>query len=215
MGLFIILQYYTTKATTYISLDQASGNCNLLSLPANGVFNLDSNGYWSSNPLYNPSAGMYSLTVKNLQESNISYGLILEKQKAIFKDISVKMMKQDMADNLLYWLTWFQIDRDGDSSRRWQLTGDAKKVFERKYYIGTVSNRFAHCNSRSVVSYNPGTGKIRLVYSYADYSANYFCREVVTPGYLAYDPIDYDVLSVSWDATSLLVAASVNKEVSE
>ena len=215
LGYFIGSQYVSTRATTFISLDQSAGECSEVPLSVTGVHSLDSSGHWIGNTLYNPSTAFYSFDMSNFLKNTAAYRTIIADQKAIFAMVGMVGKANNLAVNLLYWATWAQIVNDGNSTQRWQLTGDAKVMFDRQNYLGAMGNSKADCSASSLVTYNAATGKFLMVYSKSLFSGTGSCNNILTPNALGYDSASNgDILTMRWDGVSLVVATAVNKEVS-
>lgn len=215
LGYFIGSQYVTARGTTFISLDQSAGVCSEVPLSITGVHSLDSSGYWIGNTLYNPSSAFYSFDMSNFLKNTAAFRTIIADQKAIFALVGMVGKANNLAVNLLYWATWAQIVNDGNSTQRWQLTGDAKVMFDRQNYLGAMGNSKADCSASSLVTYNAATGKFLMVYSKSLFSGTGSCNNILTPNALGYDSASNgDILTMRWDGVSLVVATAVNKEVS-
>ena len=215
LGYFIGSQYVIARATTFISLDQSAGDCSEVPLSITGVHSLDSSGHWIGNTLYNPSSAYYSFDMSNFLKNTASYKSIIADQKAIFATIGSISKANNLAINLLYWVTWSKIINDGNATQRWELTGDAKVMFDRQNYLGAMGNSKADCIASSLVSYNAATGKFLMTYSEASFSTIGSCNHIITPKLLGYEPAaNGDILTMKWDGVSLIMAAAVNKGVS-
>ena len=215
LGYFIGTQYVIARATTFISLDQSAGECSEVPLSTTGVHSLDSSGHWIGNSLYNPSLAYYSFDMSNFLKNTVGYKSIIADQKAIFATIGSIGKTNNLAINLLYWVTWSNVVNDGNSTQRWQFTGDAKVMFDRQNYLGAMGNSKADCSASSLVSYNAATGKFLMTYSESSFSKTGSCNHITTPKFLGYESAaNGDILTIKWDGVSLIVATAVNKGVS-
>lgn len=215
LGYFIASQYITSRETTFISLDRSAGVCEEVPLSVTGTYSVDSNGHWIGNSLYNPSDAYYSFEMSNFIKKVAQYESIISDQKVSFAALGAVGKLNDLATNLLYWVGWSQIVNDGNSTQRWQLTGDARVLFDRQNYLGAMGNSMADCIAPSLVTYNAATGKFLMTYSKTAFVTTGSCNNIVTPAMLSYDAAaNGDTLTMKWDGTSLIIARAVNEGVS-
>lgn len=212
---FVITQFITLRATTFISLDKEAGHCLEVPVKITGVYSFDTNGYWSGHPLYNPSLAIYSLRMNNVLMTTAEYRLSILDIKAKLKIAGQKVSNLDLAQALLYWMSWSADVSNGSSSYRWQLTGDTRVIFDTSTHNGYLSNVEIDCGVKSVTTYNPTTGKFKISFPIIDYEITAKCRGISTVEDLGYDQFSYaDTLDIKWDAVSHATAAAINEGVS-
>ena len=213
---FIGSQFATTRSTSFISLDRKAGECDEVPISVTGSFNLDSNGFWSGDSQYNPNAAMYSFDAHNFQKDTKGYHSVIDQQRLSFANLGRVGKLHNIAYNLLYWVGWSEITTTGNSTQRWQLTGDAKVVLDRQYILGSLSNKKSDCSATATVVYSPGTGKYVMTYQSTNFKASPECGNVtqlIQPPYANLKG-NTDVIDLKWDGVSHLVAAAVNEGVS-
>lgn len=212
---FITTQYISTRATTFISLDVTAGDCKEVPLSVTGVYTMDVNGNWLGSTLYNPSAAYYSFSMSNFLKTSLQYEDIINYQKSVFASMGKIGIVNELADNLLYWTSWSQVVDDNNAKQRWQMSGDAKVVFDRQNYLGAMGNQLADCIVQSSVAYNAATGKFVMTYSHKEFLSSGSCFEIISPESIGYDSTaNGDTLTMEWDGVALVTAQSVNKQVS-
>jgi hypothetical protein len=211
---FIVSQYVSISETTFISLDAGAGVCDEVPLSVTGSYSLDLNGRWLGNSLYNPSSAYYEFTMFNFVEETAAYKILIGQQKVAFSTIGEVGVKQDLAENILYWASWAQVISDANTTSRWQFTGDTRVILDRPNYLGAMGNKISDCPIRSTVAYNAATGKFVLSYSYSLFASKIECYAISNAEVFGYDSTaNGDNLSIRWDGTSLILAAAVNKDI--
>ena len=212
---FISTSYVANMGTSFISLDSTAGKCQHVPLAVTNTFEFDVNGHWNNDLAYNPSLGLYTVDLNNFLHSTEEYALFMQNAKYNFETyISAKAPSQDLATNLLYWMTYSYFVEDGVYSHRWRTSGDPAVVFDRLSYLGSLGNKFGDCTLPSTVSFNRATGQMRLKYDYMSYTKNPNCLTVLDPDQIGYNAIaDGSNLHLSWDVTSLILARAVNKGI--
>ena len=139
---FIAQTYISESNVTFISLDITAGNCVTVPVAITNSYTMDVNGYWNGNLDYNPTLGMYKIDFNNFLHSNEEYTLFMQNAKYNFETyISAKAPSQDLATNLLYWMTYSYFVDDGLYSHRWKTSGDPKVVLDRTSYLGSLGNK--------------------------------------------------------------------------
>ena len=212
---FITTQYISARATTFISLDLTAGECREVPLAVTGDYTIDVDGNWLGSTLFNPSAAYYSFSMSNFLKTTLQYEDIISVQKSIFASIGKIGTTNELADNLLYWTAWAQVVDDNNAQQRWQMSGDAKVVFDRQNYLGAMGNELADCIAQSTISYNAATGKFVMTYSHKNFLSAGSCFNIISPESIGYDSTaNGDTMSMQWDGVALVMAQSVNKKVS-
>ena len=214
-GYFIGSTYTTTANTQFIALDLASGNCKTVPVGVTGTFTLDSNGYWSGETLFNPSQGMYHLALSNFQHSLEEYQSFMAYTRSVIESVlSEPSQHRDLSYNLLSWVTWSLFITEGAVQHRWTMTGDAKTLFARNNYYGSLSKQLYDCQLPGSVSYNKASGHFKMSYSHNSFGTSENCKSILLDTDVGYNAIaNGDDLSLEWDGTSLLLARAVNKGV--
>ena len=212
---FISTSYVANVGVTFISLDSTAGKCQHVPLAVTNTFEFDINGYWNNDLAYNPSLGLYTLDLTNFQHSTEDYALFMKNARYNFETyISAKAPSQELATNLLYWMTYSYFVDDGLYSHRWRTSGDPTVVFDRLSYLGSVGNKFGDCTLPSTVTFSRATGRMTLKYDYQSYTKNDKCFTVLDPSQIGYNAVaDGSNLRLSWDVTSLILARAVNKGI--
>ena len=212
---FISTSYVANIGTSFISLDATAGKCSHVPLAVTNTFEFDINGHWNNDLAYNPSLGLYTLDLTNFQHTSEEYALFMKNARYNFETyISAKAPSQDLATNLLYWMTYSYFVDDGLYSHRWRTSGDPTVVFDRLSMLGSLGNKYGDCTLPSTVTFNRATGQMTLKYDYLSYTKNDKCFTVLDPNQIGYNAVaDGSNLRLSWDITSLILARAVNKGI--
>ena len=212
---FIISEYIAARATSFISLDVKAGICREVPVAVSGLYSLDTSGYWSGDESYDPSSAIYSFRMNDFLKSTEEYRTYISEQKLIFKDLGAKIKTVDFAQSLLHWMSWSHVTKDGTSTHSWQLTGDAKVVFDRPDHDGYVSGIRADCDISPATTYNPSTGKFKITYPFKKYNESSRCISTISPASLGFDSnSDAHTFDIKWDAVSHTTASAINSGVS-
>ena len=163
---FIATTYISESNVTFISLDETAGVCAAVPVAITNTYTMDVNGYWNGNINYNPTLGMYSINFNNFLHSADEYALFMQNAKYNFETyIAAKAPSQDLATNLLYWMTYSYFVDDGLYSHRWKTSGDPKVVLDRTSYLGSLGNQ------KGIHLFSPNaTQSLTKLYSSPSYS---------------------------------------------
>lgn len=202
------------RATSFISLSESAGDCAEVPLSITSVYSLDRSGHWLGNSLYNPSSAYYTFDMSNFLKNTADYKTIIAAQKDLFYQLSTIAKTNEIANNLLYWVTWSQVVNDGNSTQKWTFTGDAKVLLDRMNYVGAMGSYGGDCVAESTVTYNAATGKFLMSYSHSTYVSTSSCNSIVAPTTVGYEAAaNGDTFTMRWDGVSLVTAKSVNAGV--
>ena len=121
-------------------------------------------------------------------------------------------LTQDLADNILTWITWQILEREDGEVRRFQMIADATSVFNNQYIFGQISTVRDECYvSSSVSSFDTANGLLINQYSYMDFMANPNCSSI-DPHLFGYDERFHgDVFTVGLDVAAAVTALAVSR----
>ena len=212
-GYFVITQFIELRATSFVSLNKKAGNCREVPVGVTGLYSLDTSGYWSSNPLYNPSSAIYSIRLNNFLKTNAAYRSSITDIRAKLKEVGQKINKIDFGLSLLYWMSWSTTVSDGSSSYKFQLSGDTRVIFDRSIQESYMSNVDTDCRVTSDTAYNPINGKFTISFPVDEYKL--YCNGISTAEDLGYNNQSYsNTLDIKWDVVSHATATAINEKVS-
>ena len=209
---FFYTGYIRGVNAKYLSLESNNGICNEVSKAANGEFMADMNGNWQGSSNFSYATALYQMIITNFYTSYVEYENIVGVQ--LLDAINVmagKGVLQNLAYNLLAWMSWNVYYSDGVAVQAFHMTGDPNIVFNRQYQRGSVGNYFHDCNATSISNFDSATSKMSLTFNYAEFVANPNCKGIMDPTALGYNPTyDGETFSLTYDVRSLSTAAAIN-----
>lgn len=143
---FIATTYISQRDITFISLDPTSGICVNVPIAITNTYTMDLHGNWDGSLSYNPTQGMYSVTMNNFLHTNADYQKFMKSSRYAFENqLSFRAPHQELSTNLLEWMTYSYFVDDGTYAHRFRAVGDPKQVFHRQSYIGSIGNSQSDC----------------------------------------------------------------------
>ena len=107
---------------------------------------MDLHGNWDGSLSYNPTQGMYSVTMNNFLHTNSEDITFMKSARFAFQtQLSARAPHQELSTNLLDWMSYSYFVDDGSYAHRFRAVGDPKQVYDRQSYIGSLGNGVSDC----------------------------------------------------------------------
>lgn len=213
---FFFSTYLADRRNTYLSPSSTSGDCWNVSKPLSGTFLADDHGRWEGASTFSYSIASYSLNFNNLGvDADVYYDLMqsLYDQLTFLGEIA---KTQNLAGNLLLWMTFTSYYRDDVNVQSAAMTGDPLTVFNRMYQHGSIGNKHADCNANSLIQFDSANGYFYLSYLYSEFVSNPNCSTTLDPYAIGYNPeFDNHAFTISFDIHSVNMALAINTRVQQ
>ena len=209
---FFYTGYMRGVKAKFLSLESNNGICTAVSKAANGDFMADFYGNWQGSANFSYVGALYQMIITNFYTSYANYENVVGVQLLdAIEEMASKGMVQNLAYNLLAWMSWNVYYSDGVAVQAFHMTGDPNIVFNRQYQRGGLGNYFHDCNATSVSDFDPATSIMSITYNYDEFMSNPACATVINPTAMGYNPAyDGEAFTLSYDVRSLSTAAAIN-----
>ena len=215
LGCFVYFTYtgYTqARNTKIISLEDGSdnGECENVFRQVTGAWLASSSGLFSGDIDFKYPEAKYSLEFQNFQGTIDKYREVLKSYGDQLVEVGTMAENQDLADNILMWITWQILERKEGEVRRFQMIADATSVFNNEYIFGQISTVNSECYvSTSVSDFDLANGLLKNTYSYSDFKSNPNCS-TIDPHLFGYDERFHgDVFTLGLDVNAAVTALAV------
>jgi hypothetical protein len=103
---------------------------------------------------------------------------------------------------------------ENDNIQQLELTGSPTMIFDRRYYMSSLSNEGGVCDVRPKTTFDKHNGIITILYNIAEFLASPVCRNVTNPAHMGYVPaFDGPDFRLSIDVRSLITGAAINQGI--
>ena len=189
----------------------ASRLCDTVPTINTGSYLATQSGVWEGAEGFQYGEAAYQLSVTSLSLTYDSYKSVMDDAYLSLESVNVWATTYDLAQNLIYWMSGVFIPFEDNPAQRFGFTGTPLVVFDRQKITGGMGNVMGSCNATSVSTFDASTGKLTIVYNYAEYVASKQCMDVVNPASLGYyAATDKNKFSIRFDVRTLITAAAVN-----
>jgi hypothetical protein len=210
---FVWTGYAQARSTKIISLqdDAENGECDNVFRQITGQWLASSNGLFSGDIAFKYPEAKYALEFQNFQGTIDKYREVMNNYRVELEALAAIAVTQDLADNILTWITWQILERDDGEVRRFQMIADATSVFNNEYVFGQISTVKYECYvSTSASSFDTANGLLQNVYSYHDFTSNPNCSSI-DPHLFGYNERFHgDVFVVGLDVAAAVTALAVS-----
>ena len=111
IGIYFFAQNFSSsKASTFISLDNSSGICTQVSRDVTGNFLVDSSGNYDSSPNFQYENSIYSLELIGLHFNDSQWNTSFTNVKNALTVVGKKGVQRDLAWNLVVWGSFDVVD---------------------------------------------------------------------------------------------------------
>jgi len=144
---FVWTGYAQARSTKIISLqdDAENGECDNVFRQITGQWLASSNGLFSGDIAFKYPEAKYALEFQNFQGTIDKYREVMNNYRVELEALAAIAVTQDLADNILTWITWQILERDDGEVRRFQMIADATSVFNNEYVFGQISTVKYEC----------------------------------------------------------------------
>eukprot|EP01035_Chromulina_nebulosa_P023579 gene23579-30573_t len=222
---FAYLSYSSNINQNYISLTYDRVHCSTVPIKVTDSYYADLNGNWIGSSGFRYSNALYQLDLNGFSISDISqYEEMMQAFQADILRIGNMAKSMNLAFNLLLWTAYnryYSLDSrslvrsPSDSMKgglqQFQMTGDAKQVFDLKYQAIRVMSFAGYCPIIPSTSYSRESGIISGSISALDFMSDPVCSGAFDPGLLGWDKnFDGYNFSLGMDVQSFTIAMAVN-----
>jgi uncharacterized membrane protein len=184
--------------------------CDQVLISNTGQFLATKTGLWEDNQGFSYSAASYALSVNSFSVSSNQYGFFMNNIYNQLVTLDEKAVNNNLAINLLYWMTYVFLDPEYPAQRFYFL-GNPLNVFYREDISGGISNLYYDCVNISSSSYDQANGRMLLSYNINQFQIEPQCTNIVSPSLLGYSKyFNPSSLQISIDVRSMIVALAVN-----
>mmetsp|Transcript_23089 Transcript_23089/g.33818 ORF Transcript_23089/g.33818 Transcript_23089/m.33818 type:complete len:840 (-) Transcript_23089:259-2778(-) len=217
LGCFIYFCYsgYSEARTkSYIALNNDDGECTTVPKAVSGQWLASYDGLYTGDVDFQYPLAVYMLEFEDFSKNSHEYKNIMDEYKAELKKIGELALTQNLADNILYWVSWQVLDREEGEVRRFQMNADPRSVFDNEYIFGQMATVNAECYvSTSTSTFDSANAVMTNRYSYNDFMATENCS-VINPEMFGYsERFHGDDFTVSLDVNTAITAIAVNKGI--
>lgn len=206
--------YVQARGARVISLedDPDNGDCENVFRNINGQWLASSDGLFSGDINFRYPEAKYSLEFQNFQGTLEKYKSVMDNYQNQLEVLGAAALTQDLADNILTWITWQILEREDGEVRRFQMIADATSVFNNQYIFGQISTVENECYvPTSSSSFDTANGVLQNVYSYSDFKSNPNCS-TINPTLFGYDERFHgDTFTVGLDVAAAVTALAVSE----
>lgn len=183
--------YDSTKSQVYLSPTFDVSRCQQVDRPATGTYFGDLSGHWSGTWQYDPSKAAYSFQLSNFSVGgNQASSTLSQEWRSIMTTaglvlseiIGPIMSKQNLAQNLLYLLTWSlpAITGLNENKQVLSFSGNSTSVFSTfDYLVAGLATSNGVCNISSITTFDAGTHSLTVSYDATEYSNNPHCKDAL------------------------------------
>ena len=203
----------------FISITPSSGQCSEIPKAVSGSYTADENGNWAGSPNFDPSKGIYEITLTDAQFTFSDYADAMDLAEKQINLLSAASVHQNLATNLLVYMSWQFNCIVTDSTpycssftgQSFTFTADAAFMFSVSYLDVTLSNQKADCLSLSVSGYDLANAINTGSYDYPSFMADPTCNTTVVPEHLGYDGVlDGPTFSIGMDVRTMIDSVAIN-----
>eukprot|EP01033_Poteriospumella_lacustris_P004000 gene4000-2851_t len=213
--LILIRGYYSQMKLHYLapSIDADSELCDDVVISHTGVYLLSSDGYWEGDDSFSYSNAKYVSRFKNARMSVAEYEAYIDTRQSLMIDSLSSMSTQnDLALNLLYWMSYVLVD-SGSQTDRFYMNADPSIIFDRELTAGGLTNQYYDCRDEASTSYDRANSLLKVTFDIESFNAG-ACKNITHALHLGYaenvSPTDF---KISVDVRSLITAVAVNRNV--
>lgn len=208
---FLVTDYHDNRRERFLSLESSAGECEAVLRPMDGVYMIDTNGYWQGETYFDYAKGIYSLSFNNFLGSEEDFAELITAGYEEIQKIGAVAVNSSLAVNLLYWMVFSASAVWGNSVQQLQLTGSPEMVFDRRYKVASLSNGNGVCDVGSKTTFDKHNGVLTTRFNYEEFQSSETCTDIVNATHLGYLPLfDGDELRMDIDVRSLVTGAAVN-----
>jgi hypothetical protein len=207
----VLVPGYASAVRTRFLSPAGSGDpryCTDVTISNTGSFLATQYGAWQGSSDFAYSNATYQINLVNVQMDEQQFSASMKDFNAQLAEVGKQATSQDVAVNLLYWMSWVQV---GAHLERFSMTGTPLMVFQRQITAGTISNQLHDCNATSEGSFDPSTGTIAVSYDVDSFQSNPSCSGNGNITDYGYSPIaNTDKFNLQFDIRALITAVAIN-----
>jgi hypothetical protein len=202
--------YLNSRRKEYVAVDQTEGDCEDIPRSVSGAWLASQSGLYEGDVDFSYPEAMYMLEFTSLSKTKEEYRILMDEYEDQLNILAAKSLENDLADNILLWITWQVFKKEKSGMTRFQMNADPRSVFDNQFIFGQMSTVEAECYvSTSISSFDRANGLLSNVYSHTDFMANPNCSSI-DPEWFGYDERFFgDEFIVEMDVSTAITAIGV------
>ena len=213
---YAVYYFYTENTTTqFVAIEEGSNSCVEVVRPLDGSFLASSTGLWEGDVDFVYSDAPISITFRELSITTHSFVELFSGSKEKLQQINEVFIANNLAVNVLYWVSFKKSSIVGDKVQTLQLIGDPSFLFDSQIHVGVLTSGTAVCKSQPTTTFDSQSGNFEISYSFDDYKSSSSGCETVFDYYsiaFAISMLNTQV-NIYIDSRSFLTAMALNSGV--
>ena len=213
---YAVYYFYTENTTTqFVAIEEGSNSCIEVVRPLDGTFLASSTGLWEGDVDFVYSDAPISITFRELSSTTEAFVELFSASKERLQKINEVFIANNLAVNILFWMSFKKSSIVGNKVQTLQLIGDPAFLFDSQIHVGVLASGTAVCYSQATTTFDSQSGNFEISYSFDDYiSPDTNCEAVFDYYSIAYAIYTLTTqVNIYIDSRSFLTAMALNSGV--